>query len=145
MPAWYKATAKLFLRVSLAAVFLIHGAMKLSAWKNPDAGTLMKTLFVVETLGGALVLLGLWTRWAAAALAVVMLGAIHAKIAQMGVGFMGGQGAGWEFDLVNLAGAVVLTAIGAGRYSIDAFLCSCGVSKPVKQETKPAKTVKKKK
>lgn len=123
MPCWYRDLAKFVLRAALAAVFLLHGWAKLGAWQNPDGSALMKALFVVETLGGLLVLLGLWTRWAAAALVVVMAGAIHAKITQMGIGFMGQQATGWEFDLINLAAAFALTGIGAGCFSLDGFLC----------------------
>lgn len=136
---WYKAFASFVTRATLAAVFLAHGTMKYRVWQNPDGSPLMKALFVIETLSGALVLLGLWTRWAAAAMAIIMVGTIHAKILQMNMDFIGNQGTGWELDLVILGSALLLTAVGAGRFSIDAIFCKCGDEKKMKAPAKKKK------
>ncbi|TSC59095.1 MAG: DoxX [Candidatus Peregrinibacteria bacterium Greene0416_19] len=122
----YNDWGLLFLRVVVAAIFLYHGSQKWGLWTDAPEGmslsmvTLFKMLSVVEPLAGLAVLLGLFTREAAAVLAVVMLGAIYTKMMIMNVGFAGQAGAGWEFDLVILAGCVILAMQGAGALSMDA-------------------------
>lgn len=109
----------LLLRIAVAATFLAHGTMK---WTNfAGQPVLMQILGVVEPLAGAAVLLGILARWAALALAIVMLGAIYLKITAMGVGFTG-PGMGWEFDLLLLAASVVIMTMGSGKYSAGKLL-----------------------
>ncbi len=113
-------TGLLSVRLGLAAVFLVHGAMKLAdvtatmaafesmslpAWLGVVVG-------VVELLGGAAMLLGVYVRYAGYALAAVMLGAILAVKWEMG--FAGG----WEFDFVLLTAAMGIAWTGAGEYSV---------------------------
>jgi putative oxidoreductase len=72
-----------------------------------------------ELAGGLLFALGLLTPLAALILTVVMLnaiGTVHWK-----KGFFNSAG-GYEFNLTILATAVAITAIGPGRYSLDAGL-----------------------
>ena len=89
-------TGTLILRLVIGAVFLYHGITKLMM---PAAGmmdfvggaatNLGLTFFsnetwfwivaIAETVGGAMIVLGLCTRWAAGILAIVMLFAINTK------------------------------------------------------------------
>ena len=119
----YIHLASLLIRVGLAAVFIIHGWGKVA---DPSGiigvmgrlGIPLPTIAgwiiaIFEFGGGILVLLGLYTRIGAAAIAVVMLGAMFSvKFAK---GFVGG----WEFDLVLLLMALSLLLSGPGNISVD--------------------------
>ena len=106
------------LRVAIACIFLAHGYMKFSNFDSLP--TLMKILAIAEPLGGIAMLIGLLTRWAALGLSIIMLGAIYMKITAMGIGYTGGPGAGWEFDLLILASCIMMMTMGAGKWSMDA-------------------------
>lgn len=114
----------LALRIAVGAVFLVHGLPKL---KNPGrvaSGLGMSAGFgtllgLAETLGGAAVLIGLWTQLGALALAVVMLGALYFKVVQWNLPFSATDKMGWEFDLALLASALVLMTLGSGTVALD--------------------------
>ena len=117
----------LALRIALGAVFIYHGLPKLrnsgamaKAMGFPAVAILL--LGAVEALGGLASLAGFWTQIAGIGLAVVMLGALYHKLAKWKVPFSAHDKMGWEFDLVLLAGAIALVALGAGAYSADAML-----------------------
>lgn len=110
----------LSVRLGLAAVFIVHGAMKLAdvsatmtmfeamslpAWLGVIVG-------IVELLGGAAMLLGVYVRYAGYALAAVMVGAILAVKWKMG--FV----SGWEFDFVLLTAAIGIAWTGAGEHAV---------------------------
>ena len=76
-----------------------------------------------ELVGGLLFALGLLTPLAALILAVVMLNAI--STVHWKKGFFNSAG-GYEFNLAIIATAVAITAIGAGRYSLDGALGRAG-------------------
>jgi uncharacterized membrane protein YphA (DoxX/SURF4 family) len=112
----------------VAAIFLFHGTMKFGIWTAAPEGMpanmilIMKILSIAEPLGGLAVLLGGLTNWASLGLSLIMLGAIYMKAMVMGVAFSGQNGTGWEFDLMILAGCIVLMFMGAGQYSIDSAM-----------------------
>ena len=110
----------LAVRLGLAAVFIVHGAMKLA-----DVGTTMAffenmslpawlgvVVGIIELLGGVAMLLGVYVKYAGYALAAVMVGAILAVKWKMG--FVGG----WEFDFVLLTAAIGIAWTGAGEYAV---------------------------
>ena len=115
-----------FLRIGLAAVFIIHGYPKLFK-KESFLGTAQFfesvnikpgkfwVLFVgiVEFFGGILLLAGLLTQLVALLLAFDMLVAIWK------VKFKMGFKDGYEFDLMLLLMALTLVVLGPGAYSID--------------------------
>lgn len=115
----------LLLRLVVAAIFLYAGYAKWDFWslrpEGMSAGMLnfMKFLSIVEPLGGIALIAGLLTRWAAAGLAIIMVGAIIILQFRMNVGFATPQGPGWNFPLAILAGCIVLMAFGAGTWSVD--------------------------
>ncbi|MHA6621323.1 DoxX family protein [Pseudonocardia sp. DLS-67] len=76
---------------------------------------------VVELVGGALVLVGAATAVVGVLVVLDMLGA--ALIVHVGNGVMVGDG-GWELVGVIAAAALVLAAVGAGRYSVDHALAT---------------------
>jgi|SRR5690242_17055280 len=119
------------LRVVIGIIFLVHGWQKLFGLgfhgvagmfahigiPVPPVTSVIVTL--VEFLGGIALILGLFTRWAAALIACDMLGAIvfvHFKN-----GFSSAKG-GYEFPLALLAAAIALALAGAGCWSADEML-----------------------
>jgi putative oxidoreductase len=126
--ARYKDLALLILRIGLGVMFLLHGWPKLTG--GPDRwaalGRAMGHLgihvwpaawglaaAVAEFVGGALLLLGLWTRPAALLLAVTMFVAAVNHLAE-GDGWMGASHAIEDFFIL-----VALVFLGPGRHSID--------------------------
>jgi len=132
------------LRVTLAVVFVAHGAHKLfGLWGGPNVGpggvtataeyltriglgpgTVMAVLAgVIQLAGGTLLGAGLLTRWASAALLGYVAIGIWKEHARWGffLNWVGehGRGNGIEYSVV-LAGALVcLILAGGGRWSLD--------------------------
>ncbi len=119
--------ALLFLRITLAIMFLDSGRRHL---QDPTARAaslgLSKTLTIViglvEVIGGFLILIGLWTHYAAFFLSGVMVGAIYFKMFVWKTGIYGQRNDGWYYDALLLAGTGILFAIGAGELALDAWL-----------------------
>ena len=119
--------APTFLRVATGLVFFMHGYQKLGMGVEGVAGFLttlgfpMATAFAViliavEVVGGAALVLGLFTRTAAALstiVAIVALLSVH-----LTKGFFVSNG-GYEFILLILAASFSLLVTGAGAYSLD--------------------------
>lgn len=110
----------LAIRLGLAAVFIVHGAMKLAGVAATMAmftsmgmpGWLGVAVGIVELLGGAAMLVGAYVRYAGYALAAVMVGAILSVKWKMG--FV----SGWEFELCLLVMALGVAWFGAGEYAV---------------------------
>jgi uncharacterized membrane protein YphA (DoxX/SURF4 family) len=81
---------------------------------------IVRFLSVVEPLGGVALILGFLTRWAAAGLCIIMVGAIfYAKLTLHAGLFTSPQGTGLDYNLLILAGCFALIAFGGGSWSID--------------------------
>ena len=118
------------LRVVVGMVFLVHGGQKLFVFGFggvaaflgqvgiPAPGLAAVILTAVEFLGGLALLLGLFTRWAAIPLAMVMLVAILAV--HLKAGFFLPDG--YEFALTLLGANVALALLGSGEASVDGVL-----------------------
>ena len=120
--------ALIALRLVVAAVFLYAGTAKWPMWSAPMEGmsplmhNLIRFLSIVEPLGAVALLLGFLARWAAAGLAIIMLGAIpFSRVTMKTSLFTGQQGAGLDYNLLLLVGCIALLAFGAGRWSVDAM------------------------
>jgi putative oxidoreductase len=123
----FQETALLALRVIVAAIFLYAGYAKWGFWSAAPEGmsagmvNLVKFLSIVEPLGGVALVAGFLTRWAAAGLAIIMVGAIFFLRFTMQAGFFTTpQGAGLDYNLLILGGCMALVAFGAGSWSVDA-------------------------
>ena len=119
--------ALLVLRVALGAIFIAHGGQKLfwfgiagTTESFAQMGVVLPAVTApavsaMELFGGLALVAGLFTRLAAAGVAVVMLGAM--LIVHLPAGFFLPNGL--EFALMNFAAALALALMGGGTYSVD--------------------------
>lgn len=109
------------LRSAIGVIFILHGSGKLnpgfSGFLTGQLGfppEMQIPIALAEMIPGILLVLGVLTRISASMLAIVMLGAIfYVKKAAN----LTGEG-GFEFDLILLAGALVVITAGPGRISL---------------------------
>jgi putative oxidoreductase len=118
------------LRAGLGTVFFAHGAMKVfvmgpggvtgffTSLGAPLPAITAPLVIAAEFLGGAALILGLFTRFTAVSLAGDMLGAI--LLAKAGTGFFAPRG--FELELTLGISSLALAFTGAGRYSLDAVI-----------------------
>ena len=120
----------LFLRLIIAAIFLYAGYAKWPMWSAAPESmgmapgfmwNLMKFLAIVEPIGAIAVAVGFLTRWAAAGLAIIMVGSIYVMQFTMGIGFVTPTAPGWEFNLLILGVCIAFVTFGPGRWSVDAL------------------------
>src|SRR5688572_13808626 len=123
----YQDAALLILRCTVGAVFMWAGVAKWFVWSGalPEMSAWMinltKLLSIVEPLGAVALILGFLTRWAASGLAIIMLGSLYFVYFMFHAGiFTSEKGTGMDYNLLLLAGNLVLAAFGAGRWSVDA-------------------------
>jgi putative oxidoreductase len=123
------ASGLLLLRIVVGAAFVGHGTQKLFGWFGgygpQGTGGYLSSLGyragvplavaagLAETTGGTLLALGFLTPLAGVLLATVMLNAIASVTFKRAFMF------GSELEIAYLTVAVALSAIGAGRFSID--------------------------
>ncbi|MBP2633178.1 MAG: DoxX family protein [Firmicutes bacterium] len=133
----YYEWSMLVIRVALGIIFLAHGVQKISGFDGiiqwfgsmGMPAVLAYVVTTIETVGGALLILGLFTRTAAAGIMFVMLGAIFSvKISK---GFIGG----YEFDVSLLAMAFSLILSGSNTFSLGSLF---SLSKAGSSVEKPA-------
>ena len=121
-------TGKLLLRLTLGVLFLLHGIAKITTGVSGIEGMLTSAglpgflaygVYIGEVLAPILLIVGFYSRIAAAIIAFNMVVAIalaHAKdILQLG------QQGGWALELQGmfLFTAIALVLIGPGRFSIN--------------------------
>ena len=115
------------LRVALGTMWLTHalvlkvmtfGIDGLARWMDSQGfpPSLALPLVIAETVGGALILLGLHGRWASLALQPVLLGAL-AVHAGNGWVFTSPNG-GWEYPLFLIAASVAHVLLGDGAFAV---------------------------
>lgn len=127
----------LILRITAFVVIFPHGAQKLLGWfggygfkgtygfftgtmKFP--GILAVLIILGESFGSALILVGFLTKFAAASIAIIMIGAAFLAHRQNGffINWNGNQkGEGYEFHILATGLLIALVVGGAGVYSID--------------------------
>ena len=121
----YQNAGLLILRIITAAIFYVAAYYKFPFWSGAPAGTPAFMLFttrilsIAEPLGATAILFGFLTRLAAVGLIIILLGAIYVSQSVYGIGFVTPTSPGWNFPLAVLSGCLILTAFGAGKWSID--------------------------
>ena len=118
--------AALLLRLSLGTLFVAHALMTLFVFTLPGPAQFFESLglpgilgyatFAAELIGGALLILGVGTRWVVAALVPIMLGATWAH-AGNGWVFSASKG-GWEYPAFWTVTLFVQALLGDGAYAL---------------------------
>jgi putative oxidoreductase len=130
------------LRVTLGVIFVMHGYLALDmigpagiagytrrmGYPAALGPALAWYLILAHNLGGILLVLGLWTRWAALAQVPIMASALFLHHWRQGFFLTGvvvdaAQGraiaAGYEYVLLVLAATVTLVLAGGGALAVD--------------------------
>ncbi len=108
------------LRSAIGVIFILHGISKFNpvfAENLPNMGLpaeLQIPIALAELVPGILLLVGVLSRLSASLISIIMLGAIFMV---KGASSITGKG-GVEFDLILLAGALVIMIAGPGRISL---------------------------
>ncbi|WP_236794315.1 DoxX family protein [Amycolatopsis sp. GM8] len=137
LPQWHGGLSfgLLVLRLVLGGTLGVHGVQKVfGIWGGPGIGEFSRILGdqgytsqltvlswlggVTEIAGGVLLIFGLFTPVAAAALLAVVANAVYLKY-QAGSGYFLGNGDGYEFHVVLGGIALALLFTGPGGVSID--------------------------
>ncbi len=119
--------AKLLLRVALGALILLHGVSKLGAAptsiidlvsKAGFPGALGYLVYIGEIVAPLLLIIGLWTRAAAAVIAINM--AVAILLVHTGQFLSLTKSGGWALELqaLYLLVALAIVLLGAGRWSV---------------------------
>jgi putative oxidoreductase len=125
--------ALLIARIIVGAVFMAHGSQKLfGAFGGPGLSAVVQMMgplgylvTVGEFFGGLGIVLGFLSRFSAASIALIMLGAIAMVHSKFGLfmNWMGNQpGEGIEYHLLAIAVLLTIVIIGPGHFSIGRFL-----------------------
>jgi putative oxidoreductase len=127
---YHRAAGMFVLRFVTGLIFVLHGAMKLSAITIigaffgqlgvPAALSVAWAIALLEVIGGAALILGVATRIFGALFAIEMIVAIF--LTGVGRGF-----AAHEFELLLAAAALAIALAGSGRWSLFKSECeNCG-------------------
>jgi len=117
------------LRASLGILFLAHAALKIFVFTPAGTAQFFASLglpavlgyvtILAELAGGAMLLGGILTRWVAAALVPLLLGAIVFDHGANGWLFSN-AGGGWEFPAFWAVALIVQMLLGDGAFALPA-------------------------
>jgi len=121
--------AAFVLRVALGLMFIAHALLKYYVFTLPGTAQFFQSLglpgvlgyvtFFAELVGGGLILAGVGTRWVAAALVPVLLGATWAHL---GNGWLfSANGGGWEYPAFMTLTALAQALLGDGAYAVSSL------------------------
>lgn len=120
------------LRIALGAMFIAHALLKVFVFTLPGTvqffesiglpGMLAYVTIGAELVGGVMLILGIGTRWVAALLIPVLLGATWAH-ASNGWLFTAPNG-GWEYPAFLTVAALAQALLGSGAFSLSTVLSS---------------------
>jgi putative oxidoreductase len=123
--------AETFVRIVVGAMFLMHVSVKFKIGAGAVAANIMAknglepalawayVVMFIEVVGGSCLIIGLFTRFVAAVLAIEMLIALLFVHLPKGYGAGGG---GYEYVLLIGAVCFVFAIRGGGPYSVDRLL-----------------------
>ena len=124
--------ALLVARIVVGGIFMAHGAQKLGAFGGPGLSAVVQMMgplgylvTIGEFFGGFGLVFGLLSRFCAASITLIMLGAIATVHAKFGffMNWAGNQaGEGFEYHLLAIAALLPLAIAGPGRFAIGRFL-----------------------
>ena len=116
----------MLIRISLGVMFIAHALLKYLVFTLPGAakffssvgfpGEFAYVVFVAELVGGAMLVLGVYARWVAAALLPVLLGAATVHWGNGWV-FTSPNG-GWEYPVFLVAASIALALLGDGAFAL---------------------------
>lgn len=124
--------ATLTLRVFMGIIMIPHGVHKVERldslndkWRKkygmPTGSVLLAA--VLQIVGGLALVFGVYSRYAAIILALVMVVATFTSIAKEHEPFLSTPaGKGWDFNLFLLGALVVLVVLGDGNWSLMGLL-----------------------
>ncbi len=119
----WAAPLGLLARAMLAYIFIVEGAAKITSYagvadymqSNGVDGRLLPLVILTELGGGLLVLVGLWTRWAAIALSGYCV--LTALIFHIGAD----QAIEFNKNIAMAGGFLALALLGPGAWSLDGW------------------------
>ena len=127
----FVGTAALLLRLSLGTMFLAHAWLKIEVFTPAGSakyfeslgvpGSLAYLTMAAEVAGGALLILGIETRWVALLLAPLIVGTIVLVHGKNGWLFSNKDG-GWEYPAFWTVGLLVLALLGDGSAALGPML-----------------------
>jgi len=116
----------LLLRLSLGVMFIAHALLKYYVFTLPGTARffasvgypapLAYVVFAAELVGGAMLVLGVYTRWVALALVPILVGAATVHWANGWV--FDGKGGGWEYPVFWAVALVVQFLLGDGALAL---------------------------
>jgi putative oxidoreductase len=119
--------AALVLRVGLGTMLLAHGLLKVFVFTIPGTvaffekvgfpGALAYYVIAAEVVGGLMLIVGLYARWAALAALPVLLGALTVHLGN-GWQFTAPNG-GWEFPAFWAVALLAQSLMGNGAYALE--------------------------
>jgi putative oxidoreductase len=127
------------LRVSLGLMFIAHSVLlKYFTFTLPGTATYFESIglppplaylvFALEAVGGALLILGIGTRYVAVAMLPVLIGATWAH---SGNGWVfSNDGGGWEYPLYLVILTVAQALLGSGAFALSPERRSAGSKAP---------------
>ena len=126
----FGALALLLIRLVMGLAFVLHGWPKIQnpmGWMNAMGGSsvpafLQALAALAEFGGGIALILGLLTPIAALGLVCQMLGAFLLVHLPAGHPFVSQGGPAYELPLIYLVMAIMLIALGPGKWSLDFLL-----------------------
>ena len=125
--------AILVARVVVGGIFMAHGAQKLfGAFGGPGLAAIVQMMgplgylvTIGEFFGGAGLVFGILSRFSAASIIVIMLGAVAMVHGKFGffMNWAGNQaGEGFEYHLLAIGALLPIVIAGPGRFALGRFL-----------------------
>lgn len=140
----FAAYAIFIMRMSMGLLFLAHAGLKIFVFKMDGTVQFFESLglpgfmayvaILMEVIGGAMLVGGMYVRLVAIILSLDLWGAVFMVHGKAGFWFTN-QGGGWEYPVFWILMLYALALLGSGAYSYDAFQEQDRLSRNLKQQT----------